>query len=240
MSTDSAESDSHGRKFLHQKSVRENNIVKRIEHGYVPGGLDVISSSLLIAPVVWFVSFPCGGLGSIVSMDVDMIIGIISLSACIGVSQNPALLLIGGYSAVFTFLSVRQNIRARENEVAPTLFMSARDGELGVVNVGKGTAHQLSVAYSIIQDYDESEFVQTGDDEFELLEENGIVPVDEFTPFIDDDRGSKERFKGKREGTGYEVVAFKFEYKNDFGDRVGPNYRVIERDEFLDVGDPDG
>ncbi|UPW00995.1 hypothetical protein M0R88_02580 [Halorussus gelatinilyticus] len=49
-------------------------------------------------------------------------------------------------AAFFTLLSVRESKRNREVDVAPTLFVGIdSDGKYGILNLGNGPAHELSV-----------------------------------------------------------------------------------------------
>lgn len=60
--------------------------------------------------------------------------------------QGAILITIALMSAVFTLLSVRESKRDREASVAPTLFIGKRDGgEYGILNLGNGPAHELTV-----------------------------------------------------------------------------------------------
>lgn len=48
-------------------------------------------------------------------------------------------------TSVFTLFSVRESKRDREANVAPTLFVGKRREEYGILNLGNGPAHDLSV-----------------------------------------------------------------------------------------------
>lgn len=63
-----------------------------------------------------------------------------------------ALATIAAVSAVFALLSVRESVRTRKTSVAPELLVGVRGGEkVGVVNIGEGPAHELSVDVSVAQ-----------------------------------------------------------------------------------------
>jgi hypothetical protein len=156
---------------------------------------------------------------------------------------NFPLVSIALYSAVFTLLSVRETIRGREHNVAPTLFLGTkRSEEIGIVNLGEGPAHQLSVHYEVSdvdqdaedsggseQESDDSgESDQDSDDGKSSDKESNcidsvqheIVRVDEFIPFEEDfsevvDDSTKS-------------VTFEFGYRDNAGDVRGPIFTRIE------------
>lgn len=58
---------------------------------------------------------------------------------------DPLLTTITLMTSVFTLLSVRESKRDREASVAPTVFVGKQQGKYGIINLGKGPAHELTV-----------------------------------------------------------------------------------------------
>jgi hypothetical protein len=56
--------------------------------------------------------------------------------------------VVAYYSAVFTFLSVRESKLTREATVAPALFLGVKNQEFGLVNLGSGPAHEVEARLS--------------------------------------------------------------------------------------------
>ncbi|MFC4548740.1 MULTISPECIES: hypothetical protein [Halorussus] len=70
---------------------------------------------------------------------------------------------IASLSAVFTLLSIREKKRDREASVGPTLFVAKRGDEYGIVNLGAGPAHELTVqvADEHVDDWEHHSSVET-------------------------------------------------------------------------------
>lgn len=81
------------------------------------------------------------------------------------------------FSATFTLLTIREKKRNREVEHAPTLFLAKRGDELGIKNIGKGLAHEVTA--EIIPTTSES----GQNDSSDSVISNQIIQPGEFEPF---------------------------------------------------------
>jgi hypothetical protein len=131
--------------------------------------------------------------------------------------------LVAIYSAVFSFLAIRQMIKNRESGFDPTLFVDANNESFRLVNLGNGPAHSLNVSYATRSKDDERD---VEDLSFDEIETNKIIRVDETLSVdfcVDDLNGGSENWAS---------VTFKLNYSTNLGTDKGPIYRTIESDDI--------
>ncbi|USZ67438.1 hypothetical protein NGM10_11950 [Halorussus salilacus] len=89
---------------------------------------------------------------------ISLIFGSLASLLSIGL-QGALVITITLLTSVFTLLSVRESKRDREASVEPTLFVGKRGEKYGLLNLGSGPAHELSVAiaYNSRKDWKELE-----------------------------------------------------------------------------------
>jgi hypothetical protein len=162
----------------------------------------------------------------IVVLAVIAIIGIMTLMILVKMSA-PQLVALGAavVSAIFAIASVRESKRARENSVSPTLFVSQNENDtLGIDNLGEGPAHEVDVW---VTGEATTEVEVWNQESARRIESEAVVPTGEFVDVADELQELEE---------GWESLVFKFEYKTNFGDESGPNFRVVEMET---IADPD-
>ncbi|WP_224269979.1 hypothetical protein [Haloprofundus salinisoli] len=125
--------------------------------------------------------------------------------------QDVSLVVIALLSAIFTLLSVRESKRTREASVAPTLFIGVQNNSrVGVLNLGKGPAHELSVTVSPIGESEMSRLLEL---ETEIVQASDFCQL-RHPAFDFDDRTGKE-------------LLFELEYKCNLGRSYQPA-RTVE------------
>jgi hypothetical protein len=122
--------------------------------------------------------------------------------------ESIIIVLISAVSIVVTTISVREQKRSRESSVAPTLFIGTNGDDVGIVNVGNGPAHRLSV-----------EKTEDGTGPSRVKEvENSVIRVGDLLP-VDTDTSPTDLD---------EFLCLEFEYRSNVGYKSYSSSRRVE------------